>query len=92
MIKSFKHKGVERFFTTGSKKGITPDHARRLKMILFRLHFSEKVSDLNFPGSALHQLKGGLKGFWAVKVTGNWRLIFRFEQGHAWEVDYNDYH
>jgi proteic killer suppression protein len=92
VIKSFKHKGVERFFTTGNKKGIQPDQARRLKLILFRLHTAEKIHDMNFPGSDLHQLKGKLKGLWAVKVSGNWRVIFRFERGNAWEVDYDDYH
>jgi proteic killer suppression protein len=92
VIKSFKHKGVERFFTSGSKKGIQPVHARRLKMILFRLHTAEKNCDMNFPGSELHQLKGKLKGHWAAKVSGNWRVIFRFECGNVWEVDYDDYH
>ena len=92
MIQSFKHKGVEHFFTTGSKKGIHPDHARRLKLILFRIHSATAVNDIDFPGSGLHQLKGKLKGSWAVKVTGNWRVVFRFERGDAWEVDYDDYH
>ena len=92
MIQSFKHKGVERFFTTGSNKGIQPDHARRLKLLLFRLHSAKEAFDMGFPGSGLHQLKGKLKGCWAVKVTGNWRVIFRFELGDAWEVDYDDYH
>jgi proteic killer suppression protein len=92
VIKSFKHKGVERFFTIGSKKGIQPDHARRLKMILFRLHTAENVYDMDFPSSELHQLKGKLKGLWVVKVSGNWRVIFRFERGNVWEVDYDDYH
>jgi proteic killer suppression protein len=92
VIKSFTHKGVERFFTIGSKKGIQADHTRRLKMILFRLHTAEKIYDMDFPGSELHQLKGKLKGLWAVKVSGNWRVIFRFERGNVWEVDYNVYH
>jgi proteic killer suppression protein len=92
VIKSFKHKGVERFFTTGSKKGVQPDHARRLKMILFRLYTAEKIYDMNFPGSELHQLKGKPKGHWAVKVSGSWRVTFRFERGNVWEVDYDDYH
>lgn len=92
MIKSFRHKGLEDFFTTGSKKGIKPEQAVRLKQILFRLQFAEEIQDINFPGSDLHSLKGKLKGYWAVKVSGNWRLIFRFEGGHALEVDYGDYH
>jgi proteic killer suppression protein len=92
VIRSFRHKGVEKFFTTGNKKGIQPEHARRLKQILFRLHSAENVQDMNFPGAALHRLKGELKDRWAVRVSGNWRLVFRFEQGQAWEVDYDDYH
>lgn len=92
MIKSFRHKGLEKFFTTGSKKGIKPEQAVRLKLILFRLQFAEKIEDMNFPGSGLHPLKGKMQGHWAVKISGNWRLIFRFEGGHALEVDYGDYH
>lgn len=92
MIKNFRHKGLERLFTTGSKKGIQSKHATRLRQILFRLHFSEKTEDMNFPGSDLHQLKGKLKGYYAVKVSGNWRINFRFQDGHASEVDYDDYH
>ncbi len=92
MIKNFRHKGLERLFTTGSKKGIQSKHATRLRQILFRLHFAEKIEDMNFPGSDLHQLKGKLKGYYAVKVSGNWRIIFRFQDGHTSEVDYDDYH
>ncbi len=92
MIKSFRHKGLEHFFTTGSKRGIKPGQAVRLKQILFRLRFAEKIGDMSFPGSDLHPLKGKLKGHWAVKASGNWRLIFRFEGGHVLEVDYGDYH
>ncbi len=92
MIRSFRHKGVEKFFTAGNQKGIRPEHAERLKQILFRLHAAEKVSDMGFPGSQLHRLKGKLREFWAVSVSGNWRIIFRFERGDAWEVDYDDYH
>ncbi|MHC4073369.1 MAG: type II toxin-antitoxin system RelE/ParE family toxin, partial [Planctomycetota bacterium] len=79
MIKSFRHKGLERYFITGSKRGIKLEHALRLKQILFRLHFAGRIEDVNFPGSDLHQLKGKMKGYWAVRVSGNWRLVFRFE-------------
>ncbi|MFQ5791596.1 MAG: type II toxin-antitoxin system RelE/ParE family toxin [Acidobacteriota bacterium] len=92
MIRSFRHKGVEKFFTGGNKKGIQPEQARRLRQILFRLHSAENVFDMDFPGSRLHRLKGKLKNYWAASVSGNWRFIFRFERGHAWEVDYDDYH
>ncbi|MFV1998497.1 MAG: type II toxin-antitoxin system RelE/ParE family toxin [Acidiferrobacterales bacterium] len=92
MIKSFRHKGLEQFFTTGNKSGIQSNHAERLNDILFRLQFSVQPQDLNFPGSGLHPLKGKLKGFWAIKVSGNWRVVFKFNEGHALEVDYVDYH
>jgi proteic killer suppression protein len=92
MIKSFRHKGLERFFTTGSKQGIRPEHAQRLKDILFRLNHAAKVEDMNFPGARLHELKGNRAGTWSVTVSGNWRVLFRFEAGHAWETNYEDYH
>jgi proteic killer suppression protein len=92
MIRSFRHKGLARFFTTGSKQGIRPEHAQRLADILFRLQFARTVEDMNFPGSRLHRLKGKATGVWAVTVSGNWRITFRFENGHALEVDYVDYH
>ena len=92
MIKSFRHKGLENFFTTGSKRGIKPEQAIRLKQILFRLQFAEKIEDMGFPGSGLHPLKGKMQRHWAVRVSGNWRIIFRFEGGHVLEVDYGDYH
>ncbi len=92
MIKSFRHRGLERYFVTGSKRDIKAEHALRLKQMLFRLHFAERIEDVNFPGSDLHQLKGKMKGYWAVRVSENWRLVFRFEGGHALEVDYGDYH
>lgn len=92
MIKSFRHKGLERFFLSGSVKGIQPVHAQRLRLILNHLHTATTIGDMNFPGSHLHPLKHDLKGFWAVKVSGNWRILFRFEKGRALEVDYEDYH
>ena len=86
------HKGLARFFTTGSKRGIQPEHAERLADILFRLQFAKAVEDMSFSGSKLHRLKGKPAGVWSVWVTGNWRITFRFENGHALEVDYVDYH
>lgn len=92
MIKGFAHKGLEVFFRTGSKKGIQAKHADRLGRMLDRLDASEAVKDMDAPGYDLHPLKGGLAGHWAVKVSGNWGLTFRFEDGHAYVVDYQDYH
>lgn len=92
MIKNFVHKGLEAFFLHDSKKGIQPRHAARLARILDRLDSAANVEDMNAPGLALHQLKGKKRGHWAVKVSGNWRLTFRFEDGHAHDVNYLDYH
>lgn len=92
MIKSFKHKGLEGFFYTGSKRGIKPEHAKRLARILDRLNAANEIKDMNYPGSFLHQLGGDKKGLYAVKVSGNWRVFFRFIDGDAYVVDYNDYH
>ena len=92
MIKSFRHKGLERLFRDGTSRGINPDHASRLHDILDRLDAAAAVGDMNYPGSGLHSLKGGLRDHWSVKVSGNWRVIFRFEDGDAYVVDYLDYH
>lgn len=92
MIKSFNHKGLEKFFLDGTKKGIQSKQADKLADVLDLLDAASGIQDMNFPGSALHPLKGKLKGFWSVRISGNWRLIFRFENGDAFEVDYVDYH
>ena len=92
MIRSFAHKGLETFFRDGVKKGIQAKHAQRLADLLDRLNASSAVRDMNFPGSGLHQLKGKLRGYWSVKVSGNWRVMFRFKNGDAFDVDYVDYH
>jgi len=92
MIKSFKHKGLEDFFYTGSKRGIKPDHANRLTRILDRLNAANEIKDMNYPGSFLHQLSGDKKGLHAVKISGNWRVFFKFIDGDAYIVDYDDYH
>lgn len=92
MIRSFRHKGLQRFFETGSVAGIQPSHAKRLRLILGRLHVSRQPQDMNLPGLRLHALKGGRSGIWAVNVSGNWRLTFRFEGQDAEHVNYEDYH
>jgi len=92
MIKSFKHKGLEIFFHTGSKKGITPAHASKIARILDRLDASISSDDMNLPGYNLHKLSGTEKNTWSVWVNGNWRITFQFEGEHAIIVDYRDYH
>ena len=92
MIKTFRHKGLQAFFETGSKKGIQPHHAPRLERQLARLDFAKTPSDMNVPGWRLHALEGDLAGYYSVTVNGNWRLTFLFEDGGAVLVDYQDYH
>lgn len=92
MIKSFRHKGLSAFYSRGTKAGIQVKHADRLRLILARLDASSEPQDMNLPGLRLHKLSGDLKDFWSVEVSGNWRIIFRFERQDAFEVDYVDYH
>ena len=92
MITGFKHKGLERFFLRGTKAGIQPRHAARLRLILARLHASTRPQDMHLPGLDLHELKGDRQGTWAVKVSGNWRVTFVFRGEDAESVDYEDYH
>jgi proteic killer suppression protein len=92
MIKSFRHKGLEDFYYDGTKKGIQPKQANRLEDILTVLEAATTIQDINFPGSGLHQLQPKKNNRWAVKVSGNWRITFRFEEQDVYEVDYEDYH
>lgn len=92
VIKGFRHKGLESFFKTGSKAGIQPQHASRLRMQLAQLSEASKPEDMRMPNWRLHPLKGSLQGNWAVWVDKNWRLTFIFQGGHAASVDYQDYH
>ena len=92
MIKGFRHRGMERFFLTGSKAGIQPKHAEKLRLQLFALNAARGPGDMNAPGWRLHPLAGDLKGHWAVMISGNWRLTFAFEGEEAVFVDYQDYH
>ncbi len=92
MIKSFKHKGLERFFTTGMAAGIHQAHKARLEERLTALHTAFSVEDMDIQGWNLHALKGDRKGQWAINVSGNWRIVFEFVDGHAYVVNYEDYH
>jgi proteic killer suppression protein len=91
-IKSFKHKGLKSFFESGSKAKIRAAHAKRIGLILDLLQSVALAKDMNFPGSDFHPLKRDLDGFYSVHVNGNWTIIFRFENGDAFDVDLIDYH
>jgi len=92
MIKNFKHKGLELFFTTGSKKGITATHAKKIKNRLLFLHAANSADDMDQPGFRFHPLVGDLQAHYAVDVSKNWRIVFKFEDGNAYVVNYEDYH
>lgn len=92
VIRTFRHKGVERFFRTGSKAGITAAHAPKLARQLAALNVAREPTDMKVPGWGLHPLQGKLANHWSVGVSGNWRLTFTFHDGDAELVDYQDYH
>ena len=92
MIRSIKHKGLRRLFEDNEVRGVTVDHAEKLRDILAALDAAPTVAHMDMPGFRLHALKGALRGFWAVTVRANWRVIFRFAEGEASDVDYVDYH
>lgn len=92
MIRSFKHKGLEAFFKTGSKAGIRPSHARKLASLLLKLNSASTVEVMDLPGLRFHGLPGPLAQHYAVAVSGNWRLTFKFQNGDAYLVDHLDYH
>jgi toxin HigB-1 len=92
MIRSFRHKGLKKLYERGTRQGVKSDHATRLRLILARLDASQSPTDMDLPGLHLHPLKGELRGFWAVSVSDNWRVIFRFEENNVVDVDYVDYH
>lgn len=92
MIRTFVHKGLEALFRTGSKAGVQPSHAARLRRQLAQLDAATGTQDMGLPGWGLHPLKGELAGHWSIWVSGNWRLTFRFEGTDAVLVDYRDYH
>lgn len=92
MIRSFKHKGLEAFFRSGSKAGIVPSHASKLRRLLLQLDHARSAQDMNVVGWRWHALRGDLAGHWSVWVNGNWRLTFAFDDGQPVLVDYQDYH
>ena len=92
MIENFRHRGLKRLFERGERRQIRPDLVEKVENILAVLDAVQTVQDMDLPGFRLHPLTGDLKGFWAVTVRANWRLIFRFERGRALDVDLVDYH
>ena len=92
MIESFRHKGLKRLYERGDRSKVAADYADKIERILARLDQATKPEDMDIPGYRLHPLKGDLKGVWAVSVTGNWRIVFRLENGNAHDVDLIDYH
>ena len=92
VIRSYRHKGIKLFAESGSKAGIDPAHAARLRRLLTALDVAMRPSDMDAPGYNLHPLKGDLAGHWSVRVSGNWRLTFSFESEDVVLVDYQDYH
>ena len=92
MIKSFAHKGLKKFFLTGSKAGIQAHHANRIRLILAQLNQARNIQDMDVPTLKLHPLKGNRKGTWSVTVRANWRITFRFVDGNAEHINYEDYH
>ena len=92
MIKSFRHKGLRRFFETGNKSGSQASHAGRLRLLLAALDTAQTIEDMDVPGYRLHPLKGRAKDRWSIRVSANWRLTFKFGEGNALVLDYEDYH
>lgn len=92
MIRSFKHKGLAKFFKSGSTAGVQAAHAKRLRLILGRLNAATAAKDMDLPGLRLHELVGDRAGTWSVTVSGNWRVTFRFSGTDAEIVNYEDYH
>ena len=92
MIESFKHRGLERLYASDDRSGISASQYRRLRRLLASLDAAESVAHMRLPGYKLHPLRGDRRGFYAVSVSGNWRLVFRFEAGNAYDVDLVDYH
>lgn len=92
MIRRFQHRGLKRLYESGDRRELNPEHADKIARILARLDEAKRPQDLNLPGFRLHPMKGNLAGYWSITVRANWRIMFRFEQGDATDVDLTDYH
>ena len=91
-IKSFRHKGLRLFYEDENSSKLQATHLTKIRRILTRLEFAKSIDDIDLPGARLHPLTGQFKGFYALSVSGNWRVIFRFEDGNVYDVEYLDYH
>ncbi len=92
VIVSFRHKGLRLLFENGDRRRVSPNHADKIERVLARLEEAPEVRNLDLPGFRLHRLRGDFAGYWSVTVSANWRIVFRFEGGHARDVDLIDYH
>ena len=92
MIRTFRHRGLRRLYERGDPSKVRADQADRIALALADLDVADKSSDLDLPGYRLHPLRGNLRGFWSISISANWRIIFRFMEGDAYEVDLIDYH
>lgn len=92
MIITFKHKDLRAYFERGDASKLTQSHLKRLHVVLTALNTASTIKAMNYPGLGLHPLKGDKKNFWSVRINGGWRLIFQFEGGNAFDVDYINYH
>jgi proteic killer suppression protein len=92
MIEGFRHKGLKRLYEDNDRRLLPPDMVERIRTVLAALDSAKVIEDLARPSFKLHPLKGELKGFWAITVRANWRIIFRFEDATAFEIDFVDYH
>ena len=92
MIRTIRHRGLRKFYETGSKAGIQGNHATRLRMQLTALETAQVIGDMDIPGFRLHALTGRMKNRWSISVNGNWRLTFEFKDGDVYLLDYEDYH
>jgi proteic killer suppression protein len=92
MIVNLRHRGLRRFFEDGDRSRLSPEQIEKIAVILARLDAAEQIEEMNVPGFRLHRLTGKLRGFWSVTVSANWRIIFRFGDGKASDVNLVDYH
>ncbi len=92
MIRTLRHRGLKRLYERGDSSKVRADQAERIALALADLDDAAKPSDLDLPGYHLHPMKGDMKGFWSISISANWRIIFRFQEGDAYDVDLIDYH